>query len=55
MIRKTIYEEFLDEGDGLERKRDEFSRYPSAVEDIPAAATRPGIHAVFQLQAPMGG
>ena len=55
-IRKTIYEEFLDEGDGLERQKDEFSRYPSGVEDIPvAAATRPGFHAVFQLQAPMGG
>jgi len=55
-IRKTIYEEFLDEGDGLERQQDEFSRNPSGVEDIPvAAATRPGFHAVFQLQAPMGG
>ena len=41
MIRKTIYEEFLDEGDGLERQRDEFSRYPSAVEDIPARRNLP--------------
>jgi len=55
-IRKAIYDDFLDEGDGLERQQDELSRYPSGVEDIPvAAATRHGFHAVFQLQAPMGG
>lgn len=53
-IRKTIYEEFLDEGDGLERQQDEFSRSPSGVEDIPAAAS-PGFHAAFQLPALMGG
>jgi sulfonate transport system ATP-binding protein len=54
MIRKSIYEGFRDEGDVLERCKGGSARYPSGVEDIVAAATRPGFRAAFQLQAPMG-
>jgi sulfonate transport system ATP-binding protein len=56
MIRKTIYDGFRDEGEGLGRRMDEFARYPQGVGDIPVAATPcPGLRTAFQLHAPTGG
>ena len=56
MIRKTIYDGFRDESDGLEQHVGEFARRPSGVEVLPAAAAiRPGFRTAFQQHAPMGG
>ncbi|HWS15256.1 MAG TPA: ABC transporter ATP-binding protein [Candidatus Methylomirabilis sp.] len=55
LIRKTIYDGFRDEDDGLDRHKGEFARHPPGVADLPFAAIRPGFRTAFQLHAPMGG